>query len=108
MLMKTKESPHVIETHDETIPILPMVSRDLQQNGRELSISNRDLARNDSNLPTNNRELPREQQPVQRHSARQRNNATEQIRTRSGRAVKTPRLCVLKCDMGIIIPLHNN
>jgi transposase InsO family protein len=90
MLMKTKESPHVIETHDETIPKLPMVSRDLQQNGRELSISNRDLARNDSNLPTNNRELPREQQPVQRHSAQQRNNATEQIRTRSGRAVKTP------------------
>jgi hypothetical protein len=90
MLMKTKESPHVIETHDETIPKLPMVSRDLQQNSRELSISNRDLARNDSNLPTNNRELPREQQPVQRHSAQQRNNATEQIRTRSGRAVKTP------------------
>ncbi|KAH3736353.1 hypothetical protein DPMN_042916 [Dreissena polymorpha] len=41
MLMKTKESPHVIETHDETIPKLPMVSRDLQQNSRELSISNR-------------------------------------------------------------------
>ncbi|KAH3730650.1 hypothetical protein DPMN_056641 [Dreissena polymorpha] len=87
MLMKTKESPHVIETHNETIP---MVSRDLQQNGRELSISNRDLARNDRPLPTNNRELPREQLPVQHHSAQQRNNATEQIRTRSGRAMKTP------------------
>ncbi|KAH3746458.1 hypothetical protein DPMN_180866 [Dreissena polymorpha] len=53
MLMKTKESPHVIEAYDETIPKLPMVSRDLQQNGRELSISNRDLARNDRKLQTN-------------------------------------------------------
>ncbi|KAH3752103.1 hypothetical protein DPMN_186713 [Dreissena polymorpha] len=90
MLIKTQESPHVIETHDERIPKLPMVSRDLQQISRELSISNIDLARNDSNLPTNNKELQREQLPVQHHTAQQRNKAIEQIRTRSGRAVKTP------------------
>ncbi|KAH3844470.1 hypothetical protein DPMN_086728 [Dreissena polymorpha] len=88
MLMKTKESPHFIETHDETIPKLPMVSRDLQQNDRKLSLSNRDLARNGRKLTTNNRELPREQLLVQRHLSQQRNKATEQIRTRSGRAVK--------------------
>ncbi|KAH3774942.1 hypothetical protein DPMN_176336 [Dreissena polymorpha] len=69
MLMKTKESQHVIEIRDEIIPKLPMVSRDMQQNGRELSMSNRDLAMNDRNLPTNNRKLPREQLPALHHSA---------------------------------------